>query len=95
MTERECNNGGYHRFFINSSVKHVTIIVEALPAIGCPKVAGMTAEAILLLGIDDLTPPMAEATVNDRHDELRDALSACDVQYDGNDEPTADRLLDI
>jgi hypothetical protein len=44
--EREVNNGGYRQFFDNSSNQYAGIIVEALQAIGCPKTAAMTADAI-------------------------------------------------
>lgn len=49
--EREVNNGGYSQFFVNSSSDYAGIVVEALQAIGCPKTAAMTADAIA--GRDD------------------------------------------
>lgn len=49
--EREVNNGGYAQFFGNSSSEHAGVVVEALQAIGCPKTAAMTADAIA--GRDD------------------------------------------
>lgn len=49
--EREVNNGGYSQFFGNSSGEYAGIVVDALQAIGCPKTAAMTADAIA--GRDD------------------------------------------
>ncbi len=45
--EREVNNGGYQQFFINSSKEYIPIIVKALEAIGCPKIAHLTKVVIL------------------------------------------------
>ncbi len=49
--EREVNNGDYRQFFDNSSGEYAGVVVEALQAIGCPKTAAMTADAIA--GRDD------------------------------------------
>jgi hypothetical protein len=44
--EREVNNGGYSRFFTNSSNEYAPIIVESLVRIGCSEVAALTRRAI-------------------------------------------------
>jgi hypothetical protein len=44
--EREVNNGGYSQFFLNSSNEYAGDIVAALRAIGCPKTADITAQAV-------------------------------------------------
>jgi uncharacterized protein DUF4375 len=44
--EREVNNGGYSQFFTNSSNEFTDVIEAALLAIGCPKVAAITHDAI-------------------------------------------------
>jgi hypothetical protein len=43
--EREVNNGGYRQFFGNTP-EHAGTLVEALRAIGCPKTAAISADAI-------------------------------------------------
>jgi len=92
--EREVNNGGYSQFFLNSSREFVDVIEEALLAIQCPKVAGLTRRAIEALGIQGpVTAAKAEAVVLEDDDPVRQALEACDSDYYGNDEPIADRLF--
>jgi hypothetical protein len=76
--EREVNNGGYSQFFFNSSNEFADVIEEALLAIGCPKVAAITRDAIAARG---------------RAGE-EEALSACDDRYYACDEPIADRLFE-
>ena len=44
--EREVNNGGYRQFFSNSSSEWADTIVAALRAIGCPKTADISAQAV-------------------------------------------------
>ena len=44
--EREVNNGGYGQFFSNSSNEWADTVVAALRAIGCPKTADISAEAV-------------------------------------------------
>jgi hypothetical protein len=92
--EREVNNGGYSQFFLNSSREFVDIVEEALVAIGCPKTAAITRNAIMSLGISgELTGDKAEAIVLADSEPVREALDDCDDQYFGNDEPIADRLF--
>ena len=92
--EREVNNGGYNQFFINSSNEYVSLIVPALQAIGCPKTAAMTADAIagLKLGAE-VSPAKAEAAALAEDPDIEQALAACDDRYFSNDEPIADRLF--
>lgn len=97
--EREVNNGGYSQFFVNSSNEFVDVIVGALHAIGCPKVAGITQAAIAALGVvGELTPEKAEsrasAAIVGENQQLHDALESCDTQFYANDEPIADRLFE-
>ncbi len=92
--EREVNNGGYGQFFLNSSHEFIDVIEEALAAIGCPKTAAITRQAIASLGIDgELTGEKAEAVVLADSEEVREALDECDEQYFDNDEPIANRLF--
>jgi hypothetical protein len=91
--ERQVNNGGYHQFFINSSVEFVPVIEQALRAIDCPKTADMTRDAIAALAIDALTADKAAAAASNAGDAIRGALDACDDRYFANDEPIADRLF--
>jgi hypothetical protein len=92
--EREVNNGGYHQFFTNSSHVHTARIVRALELIGCPKVAAITADAIVVLSL----PPQYEAGTVEQvalelSDDNRDMLGECDSRYYENDEPIADHLF--
>ncbi|MGE0455934.1 MAG: DUF4375 domain-containing protein [Vicinamibacteria bacterium] len=96
--EREVNNGGYSQFFVNSSNEFVDVIVAALHAIGCPRVAGITQAAIAALGVvGELTPEKAEsrasAAIVGESGDLHDALESCDAQFYSNEEPIADRLF--
>lgn len=92
--EREVNNGGYSQFFSNSSKEFVDVIEEALLAIGCPKTAALTADAIRALGITGaVTPPAAEDAVRANDEDIEAALNECDARYYDNDEPIADRLF--
>ncbi len=92
--EREVNNGGYSQFFLNSSHEFVDVIEEALTAIGCPKTAAITEQALASLGVGgELTEEKAEAVVLADSDVVREALDACDDRYFRNDEPIADRLF--
>lgn len=91
--EREVNNGGYSQFFTNSSKEFASTIENALRAIGCPKTADITRDAIAALGTDgDLSPhAVNEAAQGDGQVETR--LGECDNRYYSNDEPIADRLF--
>jgi hypothetical protein len=92
--EREVNNGGYDQFFLNSSHDFIDVIAEALKAVGCPKTAAMTGDAIRALGLGDSpTGEEAEAAVLAETPEVKAALSACDDRYFASDEPIADRLF--
>ena len=90
--EREVNNGGYDQFFTNEHMK-APVIEAALRAIGCPKTADITRDAIAALGLDSLTPDNAAAAVLKQDPAIRDALFECDGRYFDNDEPIADRLF--
>ena len=92
--EREVNNGGYSQFFTNSSNDYVDVVVEALVAIGCPKVGAITQDAIGALGIEGRVDGQKAAEVVLAEDQaVVDALSACDDRYYACDEPIADRLF--
>jgi hypothetical protein len=93
--EREVNNGGYEQFFLNSSHEFVDVIEDALRAIGCPKTADITRDAIAALGIaGPITGASVEVVVTAGGDRLQTALSACDGRYFAGDEPIADRLFE-
>jgi hypothetical protein len=92
--EREVNNGGYSQFFVNSSNEFVGVIELALSAIGCPRTAQITHEAIAALSIEgEPTAGKAEAAVLAGSPRVLEALGRCDDQYFANDEPIADRLF--
>jgi hypothetical protein len=92
--EREVNNGGYGQFFINSSHDHVDVIVEALEAVRCPRVAALTRRAIEALGIEGaVTGEKTEAVVLRDDEAVRTALAACDEGYYAEAEPIADLLF--
>jgi hypothetical protein len=92
--EREVNNGGYNQFFINSSNEFTGIVEEALRAIGCPKTAEITHQAIAALKVQGtLTPDNVAAAAADAEDVLLEALGGCDDRYFANDEPIADKLF--
>ena len=64
--EREVNNGGYSQFFTNSSNEFAPTIEGALRAIGCPKTADITHDAIAAFGTDgDLSVCDARYFAND------------------------------
>ena len=77
--EREVNNGGYSQFFSNSSNEFAGIVETALRAIGCPRTADITRDAVL-----------ASAAGGDPEK----VFSICDDRYFRNDEPIADRLFE-
>ena len=92
--EREVNNGGYDQFFINSSHDYLDVIVEALEAVRCPKVAALTRRAIEALAIDGaVTGEKAEAVALRNDEAVRTALAACDDGYYADAEPIADLLF--
>lgn len=93
--EREVNNGGYDQFFVNSSVEFAPIIVDALLAIGCPKTAEITRQAIDALGIKgELTQKAIERVIYDDDDKRTQRLGSCDSRYFECEEPIADRLFE-
>lgn len=91
--EREVNNGGYSQFFVNSSGEFASIIEGALRAIGCPKTADITRDAIAALGVGTLTAETVAAAVLANDESIEQALATCDDRYFANDEPIADRLF--
>ena len=93
--EREVNNGGYGQFFLNSSHQFVDVIEDALRAVGCPKTADITRDAIAVLAIaGPLTGAKAEEVVCAGNESVAAALNACDDRYFANDEPIAYRLFE-
>lgn len=93
--EREVNNGGYDQFFFNSSNEYADTIVGALDAIGCPKTAKISEDAISALGIvGDITKEAIEEMVSETDEEVEEALEACDRRFFKYEEPIADRLLE-
>ncbi|MFO0972931.1 MAG: DUF4375 domain-containing protein [Phycisphaerae bacterium] len=91
--EREVNNGGYHQFFVNSSVQYAPAIVTALRRIGCPKVAAITEDAIAALRLPLLSVAEIEAVICDDDESRDEVLGACDRQFLEYPEPIADRLF--
>ncbi len=80
--EREVNNGGYWQFFVNSSNEYASILVDALNRIGSAAAAGLTQQAIDVLGIDGpLTVEAIERAMEDESDERDDRLGECDGCY--------------
>jgi hypothetical protein len=92
--EREVNNGGYLQFFENSSREYAPIIVQALEAISCPQAADLTKRAIAALQIDgEITETGIEAAIEEREDEISDALNTLDSEYYQQTENIAERLF--
>jgi hypothetical protein len=93
--EREVNNGGYSQFFTNSSKEFAPRVAEALDAIGCPRFAAVTRDAVAALGITGpVTEAAVDAAVDSADDRRLEALSACDDAYYAiADESIEDRLL--
>lgn len=92
--EREVNNGGYSQFFVNSSNEFVDVVGQALLAIGCPRTALITQDAIAVLDVPGpLTGATAEAVILADNPAVLQALGSCDDRYFSNDEPIADRLF--
>lgn len=90
--EREVNNGGYHQFFLNTP-EYAPIIQEALGAIGCPKFAQITRDAITALRLRVVSIAEIENIIYD-DDEPRDAaLSACDDRFYEYPESIEERLF--
>ena len=77
--EREVNNGGYAQFFDNSSKEFAGIVETALRAIGCPRTADITRDAV------------RASTAGADPEKV---FAACDDRYFRNDEPIADRLFE-
>jgi len=93
--ERQVNNGGYSQFFFNSSNEYASVAEEALRAIGCPKTAALTRDALAALGLeDDPTPERMVEAVHPDNETVLEALGPCDDRYFSNDEPIADRLFE-
>lgn len=93
--EREVNNGGYQQFFLNSSNEYAAAIVDALEAIGCPRVAATTRGAIAALRLDsDPSPSAVEAAVEAGGDGVAEVLGRLDEEfYDIADEDIAGCLF--
>lgn len=93
--ERQVNNGGYSQFFFNSSNEYAGVAEEALRAIGCPKTAEITHDAISALALKgELTPERMVEVVHPDNEAVLEALSPCDDRYFSNDEAIADRLFE-
>jgi len=91
--ERELNNGGYHQFFVNSSVQYAPIIVEALRRIGCPQTVAITEDAIAALRLPALSVGEIEKVIYD-DDDMRDkTLGECDRRFFEYPECIEERLF--
>jgi hypothetical protein len=92
--EREVHSGGYLQFFSNSSRAYTGIADSALDLIGCPNVASITRDAISVLqlpdefGMDDVA-----AALEERRNEITEALEDCDRRFFENEESIAECLL--
>lgn len=92
--EREVNNGGYHQFFLNSSVEYVHDIVPALERIGCTSCAAITAGAIAILRLpESADPEEIPDLTRELEDEALDELGKCDSRYFANRESIGDALF--
>ena len=90
--DREVNNGGYHKFFCDSSRKFVPIIVDSLLRIGCDEAAKITQRALDALRLPAVTPDDVRATL-ERRDDVRDLeLDQCDLLFYKTAQHIADRL---
>lgn len=91
--EREVNNGGYSQFFGNSSCEFTSVVEAALRAIGCPKTADITRDAIEALRAKSLTAEAVQTAAFNADDSVEQALAVCDDRYYASDEPIEDRLF--
>lgn len=74
---REVNNGGYDQFFVNSSRRFASTIVDSLRRIGCVTCANITEKAIQAAKFDVASPDSIF-----EEDDARDAvLAACDQEF--------------
>lgn len=93
--EREVNNGGYDQFFVNHRSEFLDVVEEALVAIGCPKTAAITRDAIAALGLPtDSSDEQVEERILSEDPELQQALGACDDRYFEGEEPIAESLFE-
>jgi len=91
--EREVNNGGYSQFFQNSSPEFVSMVVDSLLRIGCPKTAQITQKAVDILGLPNLSTASIETAMATDNDERDDQLNQCDDAYHTTAEDIAGRLF--
>jgi hypothetical protein len=92
--EREVNNGGFHQFFSNSSVRFAPRLVSSLERIGATKTQKLANRVLALVGvessvaeiqtIDDISDAV-QKRLND-NDEAADILSDIDTDYYDLDE---------
>jgi len=76
---REVDNGGYDQFFVNSSVEFAPIVVAALKAIGCDRIAEVTSRAISALGTTN--PDSIAEIIADEDAERETVFAACDDAF--------------
>lgn len=86
--DREVNNGGYHQFFLNSSVRFVPVIVDCLHRIGCAATEALTRRAIAALELPELTADAASAKIRTRNRKRDRIIDDCDREFYRLDEIT-------
>ncbi|GAA6152855.1 DMP19 family protein [Pseudoteredinibacter isoporae] len=92
--EREVGNGGFIQFFINSSVEYTPILVDALKAISCHKLANIAQQSIDALGVNPSDIDAVEDKANSEDDALEEILAELDDAYYETDEAPAYALFD-
>jgi len=84
---REVDNGGYMSFFLNSSLEFSEGVVLALEQIGCPKLAGISRDAIKVLKLPDrFGPKDVDRAVSSLSDQSKEELKVCDSRYKATEE---------
>ena len=91
--EREVNNGGYGQLFVNSSCVYISLIIEALRQIDCPKTAEITHEALLAVQRHPLTDMEIQYGTWENHVDRQEILAECDSLYFGRPENIEESLF--
>jgi len=80
--EREVNNGGFDQFFRNLSAEYAPVVVSALEAIGCNRVARITEQALRSLNLQGMPTTSAVEAAMATDDQARSrTLGECDTRY--------------
>lgn len=79
--DREVNNGGYDQFFVNSSYRFASIVVDCLRRIGAQATAEITERAIAALGLTTITAEAANAAIFIEDPRRKQIHNECDNEF--------------